>query len=139
MFDTLIPLTLTLARAYGVVILIVALSALMAPKRLAAALADFQRSPGLTFLGALFAVVMGIALIMLHAIWTDLPASLVSLLGWAILIKGVALMVTPDALLNLGNGLLKSRATVHIWAIVALVLAAVYLLIGLGGRAGASL
>lgn len=136
---TLSLLTLQLARAYGVVILIIALSALTTPQRLSASLADFQRSPGLTFLGALFAVVLGVVLIMLHSIWVDVPAGLVSLLGWAILIKGIVLFAIPDALLKLGASAVASPRNVRIWGVVALILAIVYLVIGFGARAEVSL
>jgi len=139
MFDTLIPLTLTLARAYGVVILAVALSALLAPARLKSALDEFARSPGLTFLAALLAVVLGMALVILHSVWADFPAALVSLLGWVILLKGILLLAAPEGLLKLGSAAASSDSIVRAWGVFALLLGAAYLVIGLAGRALAGL
>lgn len=139
MLDTLSLLTLHLSRAYGIVILAVALSALLAPARLSTALADFQRSAGLTFLGALFAVILGLTLVALHNSLRDGPAILVSLLGWLVLVKGVLLLAVPEALLKLGTRAIASANAIRIWGIAALILGALYLAIGLIGRASIGL
>ena len=139
MFETLVPLTLILARAYGVAILVVALSALFAPRRMKAALADFARSPGLTFISALFAIVLGLTLVILHSIWADFPAALVSLLGWVILIKGIVLIAMPEGVTKLGVAAGDSATIIRAWAAFALLLGAVYLVIGFAGRALAGL
>lgn len=139
MFDTLVPLTLTLARAFGVVILAVALAALLSPSRMRTTLDEFARSPGLTFIAALFAVVLGMALVIIHSVWADLPAALVSLLGWAILIKGILLLAVPEGLLKLGSAAASSDGTVRAWGVFAVLLGAAYLVIGLAGRALAGL
>jgi hypothetical protein len=135
MFDTLIPLTITLARAYGVVILAVALAALLSPARMKATLEDFERSAGLSFLAALFAVTLGMTLVIVHSVWADFPAALVSLLGWAILIKGILLLAVPEGLLKLGSALASSASMVRAWGVFALVLSIVYLVIGFAARA----
>lgn len=139
MIETLIPLTLVLARAYGIGILIVALSALLAPGRMKSAFADFAQSPGLTFLSALFAVVLGLTLVTIHSIWADFPAALVSLLGWVILLKGALLLAAPEGLMKLGAAASDSIAIVRAWGAFALVLGAAYLVISLAGRALAGL
>lgn len=139
MLETLIPLTLVLARAFGVVMIAVALAALLSPARMTAALAEFERSPGLTFISALFAVVLGLALVILHSVWADFPAALVSLLGWVILVKGILLLAAPGGLLKLGAAAASSDSLVRAWGAFALLLGIVYLAIGLLGRALAGL
>lgn len=139
MLETLIPLTLILARAFGVVMIAVALSALLSPSRLTAALAEFERSPGLTFISALFAVTLGITLVILHSVWADFPAALVSLLGWVILLKGILLLAAPAGLLKIGTAVAASTNLVRGWGVFALLLGIVYLAIGLLGRALAGL
>lgn len=137
--DTLSLLTLHLSRAYGVVILTIALAALLNPARLGAALGDFKRSPGLTLLGGIFALILGVMLIMLHSLWVDVPAILISLLNWAVLIKGVVLIGAPDAILKLASTTSASTSRVRIWGVMALILGALLLAIGLIGRAQVSL
>jgi hypothetical protein len=135
MLDTLSLLTLHLARAYGVVVITVALAALFLPGRMQAALADFERSPGLAFLAALFAVILGLFMVTVHTSFVDAPAVVVSLLGWLVLIKGILLLAAPEGLLKLGAAATTTASTVRIWGVIALILGAVYLAIGLAGRA----
>lgn len=139
MFDTLSLLTLQLARAYGVVILAVALAALLGSARLNAVIADFERSPGLTFLSALFALVLGLLLVMTHSHWGDVPAILVSALNWVILIKGLLLFAAPEGLLKVGAQASASPGMIRLWGVIALVLALVFLVIGFAGRATLSI
>lgn len=136
MLDTFAALTLQLARAYGIGIVIVALAALLMPARMAVVFADFERSPALAFLSALFALVLGLVLIVLHSLWTDMPAVLVSLLGWFILAKGIFLLAAPEGLLKIAAAI--APGLIRLWGVLALVLGALYLAIGLGGHAFAS-
>lgn len=138
MFDTLIPLTLTLARAYGIGTVIVALAALLASQRIKSALADFDRNPGLTFLSALFAIILGLMLVVIHSVWADLPAILVSMLGWIILAKGIVLLAAPEPLLKIARAS-DSTSVVRLWGVIALALGVLYLVIGFGGHALAGL
>jgi hypothetical protein len=139
MLDTFSILTLHLATAYGVGIFAAAMAALVSPARFGAAIADFERSPGLAFLGAILALVMGLGLVMLHNLWTDPAAVLVSLLGWVILLKGVLVLAAPEGIMKLAAAAASSPARVRIWGVIALILAAAFLAIGLAGRASVSL
>lgn len=134
MFDTFAVLTIQLARVYGIAVLILAITALLKPGRVALALNDFERSPGLTFLGALIGVFLGLFLITLHSVWTDLPAVLVSLLGWLALVKGVLLLAAPEGFLKFASTM-ATPGRIRIWGIFALVLGAIYLAIGLTAHA----
>lgn len=135
MIETLSLMTLTLARDFGVVALVIALVALATPARLAEALADFQRSPGLVLFGGLVALILGLILVGLHSSWTDPLAILVSVLCWASLIKGVLLLAAPTGYLKLGVALSSSPGRIRIYGVIALILAVILLAGGLFGRA----
>lgn len=134
MFDTFAVLTIQLARVYGIAVLILAVTALLKPGRVGLALADFERSPGLTFLGALVGVLLGLFLITLHPVWTDLSAVLVSLLGWLALVKGVLLLAAPEGFLKFASAM-ASPGRIRLWGVFALILGAIYLVIGLTAHA----
>ncbi len=134
MFDTFAVLTIQLARVYGIAVLILAVTALLKPGRVALAIADFERSPGLTFLGALVGIILGLFLITLHSVWMDLSSILVSLLGWVALVKGVLLLAAPEGFLKLASAM-STPGRVRIWGVVALILGAIYLAIGLTAHA----
>ena len=135
--DTFSVFTIELARIYGVVTLTVALAALLATKRMTDIIADFERSPALVFMSALFALVLGLVMVMLHNLWTDIAAILVSLFGWIVLIKGILLLAAPDGLLKFASASASSPVRVRAWGIAALVLAAIFLILGVTSRATA--
>lgn len=133
MLDTFSLLTIELARAYGAGIVIAALAALLMPARMITVLADLERSPALIFLAALFAIVLGLVMIVLHSLWTDFPAILVSLLGWAVFAKGIVLLAVPEGLMKFAGAF--TPAHVRLWGVVVLILGVLYLAIGLTGHA----
>ena len=137
--DTFSVLTIQFARIYGVVILTAALAALLRPNRMATILADFERSPGLTFLGALLALILGLLMVTAHNLWSDIAAILVSLFGWIVLIKGILLLASPEGPLKFGAASASSPARVRLWGIAALFLAAIFLVLGAASRASVSL
>ncbi|MFT3725859.1 MAG: hypothetical protein QM773_20030 [Hyphomonadaceae bacterium] len=136
MLDTFSLLTIELARAYGAGIVIAALAALLMPARMTTVFADLERSPALVFLSALFAIVLGLVMIVLHSLWTDFPAALVSLLGWAVIAKGIVLLAAPEGIMKLAGAF--TPAHIRLWGVIVLILGAVYLAIGLTGHAAVS-
>src|SRR5262245_39038216 len=115
MLETFDVMTLQLAKAWGVAILAVALIALTAPRRLALAIDDFERLPGLALMAALFALFMGLGLVMLHNLWTDPMAMIVSALGWIVLVKGLLLLAAPSGLLSFAVAAASSPLRVRFW------------------------
>lgn len=136
--DTFSVLTLQLARAWGIIALVIALGALITPKRMGAAMTDFERSPGLLFITAVFALVLGLLQVMFHNIWRDPTSVLVSLIGWLAIVKGIVLIALPEPVMRLAAKYAASTSTVRLYGVLILVLAIVLLVLGLGGRATVS-
>ncbi|HEV7693937.1 MAG TPA: hypothetical protein VGO52_24095 [Hyphomonadaceae bacterium] len=138
MFDTFSVLTLQLARLWGIAALVIALGALTAPKRMSAAMADFERSPGLLFIAAIIALGIGLIQVMFHNLWTDPTAIIVSAIGWLAIVKGIVLMAIPEPIMKLAASSANSPSTVRLYGVLILILAIVLLVLGLGGRATVS-
>ena len=133
--DTFSVLTIQLARIYGVVAFTAALAALLSPKRMSLIIADFETAPALVFMAALFALILGLVMVMIHNLWTDIAAILVSLFGWVVLIKGILLLAAPEGVLRFATASASSPERIRLWGIAALVLAAIFLIIGFASRA----
>ena len=133
--DTFAITTLDFAKAYGVYILVTGLAGLFAPDRWKLVVDDYARSPGLTYLTATITFGLGLVLVTLHNLWTDPLAITVSLIGWIVLIEGIAGMALPEALLRFGAASVASRSTTRIWAIFALIAGALLLFAAFTGRA----
>lgn len=130
--DTITVLTLRLAEIIGLYMIVIGIGALASPQRWRAVMDDLDRSPGLVVaLGfAVFAV--GGTLVLLHSIWTDPLAIIVSLIGYVALIEGATLLAVPGPLIRVGHW---STGFIRIWALVALLLGLFLFLAGLTGRA----
>jgi hypothetical protein len=138
-FDTFSVLTLQLARLWGVVALVIALAALLNPNRMGAAMADFEKSPGLLFITAIFALGIGLIQVMFHNLWTDPTAIIVSAIGWLAILKGIVLMAIPEPIMKLAASSAASPSIVRIYGVMILIFAIVLLVLGLAGKATASL
>jgi hypothetical protein len=138
MVITFSVLTLTLAKAYGLYILVTGLSGLAMPLRWKAVIEDYQRSPALTYLTAVIVLGLGLTLVSVHSLWTDPLAVVVSLVGWIVLVEGLALAAFPDGLMKFGAATVATSGRTRAWAIVAVIAGAALLIAGLIGRADVS-
>ena len=130
--DTISILTLRLSEAIGLYMIVLGIGGLMAPLRWRAVMDDLERSPGLVMALGFPVFVVGAALVLIHSIWTDPLAVIVSLIGYAALVEGALLLAVPALLLRIGRWSLNfTRA----WAAVSIVLGLFLFLAGLTGRA----
>ena len=130
--DTISILTLRLSEAIGLYMIIVGIGGLVSPSRWRAMMDDLDRSPGLVMALGFPVFVVGAALVLIHSIWTDPLAVIVSLIGYVALFEGALLLATPAPLLRIGR--LAVRFT-RLWAGISILLGILLFLAGLTGRA----
>ena len=129
---TAIPLTLHLLVLIGVYELAAGIAGLTGKLDWLTLLDEFERSPALTFVTGFVAFAVGAAINLGHHHWTDLPAIIVSAIGWIALVEGVMLMVCPKPLLRFSRGLVRNQKLV---SVLAAAFGAALLILGLTGRA----
>ncbi|MEC3951092.1 DUF2065 domain-containing protein [Sphingobium sp. HWE2-09] len=130
--DTIAVLTLRLAEIIGLYLIVIGIGGVANPPRWRSVMDDLNRSPGLVItLGfAVFAV--GGTLVLIHSVWTDPLAVIVSLIGYVALIEGATLLAVPGPLIRIGHW---STGFIRTWALIALALGLFLFLAGLTGRA----
>ena len=126
-------LTLELAQALGLYLIVIGLGGLFAPQRWRMLIEELERSPALVMMSAVIAFAIGAALVLSHSILTDPLAIIVTVIGWGALIKGALLIAVPGPLMRLGRA---ATSATRIWSIAALVLGVLLGLAGLTGTAG---
>lgn len=87
---------------------------------------DLGREPFAVMVFGMFAIVAGVALIGAHNTWETLPEMLVSLLGWLLLLKGLACVVMPNLVERSGQWM-NSNLQMLKTSSVVLVIIGVYL------------
>ena len=130
--DTISILTLRLSEAIGLYMIVVGIGGFAAPSRWRAMMDDLERSPGLVMALGFPVFAVGAALVLIHSIWTDPLAVIVSLIGYVALVEGALLLATPAPLLRIGRSAVQfTRA----WAVISILLGILLFLAGLTGRA----
>ena len=130
---TTLPLTLYLAQAIALYLILIGLSALARPDRWRAIMDEFAASPALALVTGVFTFILGATLIYLHCILTDPLAIIVTAVGWIALLEGALLIVVPHLLVRVGHWSLRFT---RVWAIVAIILGLFLGYAGLTGTAG---
>jgi hypothetical protein len=95
------PLTIYLGKFFGLSCLVLSAVLLARPRTALNAINSMMESPGLLLVTGIMTMGAGVATVVGHNRWSGgaLPVA-VTVLGWATLIKGIALMATPPARLN---------------------------------------
>ncbi len=130
--DTISVLTLRLAEAIGLYLILIGIGALAGPDRWRTIMGDLDRSPGLVIAIGFPVFAVGATFVIAHSIWTDPLAIIISAIGYVALVEGALLLAVPAPLLAAGRA--ATRFT-RIWAILSLILGCLLFLAGLTGRA----
>jgi hypothetical protein len=91
------PLTRYLSRLLGVFLLITVLAMLTQPALLSTTAPGMLDQPALLFVSALLTLAPGLAIVIGHNVWNGAAATIVTLFGWLMTIKGAALLLVPAA------------------------------------------
>lgn len=90
-------LTHLLSHVFGFYLLIIGCLFLFKPRDLARTMSEFAKSEALLFLGGIVGVTAGLLIVFSHNIWDgDTITTVVTILGWAILLKGLAVIFLPQ-------------------------------------------
>lgn len=116
------PRTGLFARVLGPYLVVAAVSMVTRSSDMRALLTQFQADAVWPWVSGAFVLLMGLTVIVLHPYWRGVAASVVSLLGWLTVIKGVALMTFPHAYLSFGS---DAVAAVPWWQLSMVIVALV--------------
>ena len=115
-------LSIFLAKILGLYLVIVPLAVLVNRKHLPRLVEEFSTNLGLNILASIFALVLGLLLVISHNVWTADWRVIITILGWLTLAKGVVRLFFLEQVQKL------SRISLKPWWAVVLVL---FLLVGL--------
>ena len=111
--------TRAIARVFGPFMAIAAASVAVRTADLGAILAGFFGNPALVFVTAAIMLACGLAIIAHHQYWSSAAAVAISLLGWYMALRAVALMVAPGLYRDASAAALT--ATPLVWAGCAVI------------------
>jgi len=115
--------TIFIAKIAAVVYLSIGLGALLNRNYLKQVAEDFIKSPGATYLGMIFAIIIGAVLLNYHGTWTSDWKVGITILGWGGIIKGTTGLILPNFMMkSLVPRILKFKQLYTIAGIVCILL-----------------
>jgi hypothetical protein len=119
-----------LARLMGPAFLIMGLALLVNRKHFFGIVEDVLANRALLYFAGLFALVPGLAIVLVHNVWTLDWRLIVTLIGWLAVIAGALRLLLPHHVSRLGAAMLGREAVLIAGAGFYLVLGAVLSLFG---------
>ncbi len=89
-----------LAQLIGLTVIIFASVALLQPTFIAAAIRDIRPFSFSLLVAGLIGIVAGLAIVLTHNVWEASWRVVITLMGWAALVKGIAYLVFPESLMR---------------------------------------
>jgi hypothetical protein len=122
--------SILIARIFGLSYLIIGICFLFNRKGFAKIMEDFGKNAALTFYGGLMALVIGIVIILKHNLWVSDWRVMITIFGWAGLIKGIWLLGFPDSVSGFMKAYKKNKGLMTVHATVAIILGVVLTYLG---------
>jgi hypothetical protein len=98
-----------LARLLGPALLIVGIGVLLNQSYYRAMTTQFVASKPLFYLAAVIGVVAGLAIVLVHNVWTADWRVLITLLGWINLLRGAATILLPEQSYAFGGRMIAGK------------------------------
>jgi len=119
-----------IARVFGLSYLILGAGFMINRKAFRQVMVDFCKNAALVFFTGLFALVIGVVIILTHNVWVANWTVLITLIGWGGLIKGIWMIVFPNTVSKFMESYQKNENLLVIHSIVALILGAILTFFG---------
>ncbi|MBU0646124.1 hypothetical protein KJ611_01440 [Patescibacteria group bacterium] len=117
--------SLFLGKVIALYFIIMALFLIIKKKSLKSTIENFWKNDGSMMFMSAIVLIMGLMVVVSHKVWTADWRIIVTLVGWLMLLKGVALLFFPDWLKNLSKKMMKDSYMLVagvIWFIIGLYL-----------------
>lgn len=120
--------SLLLARVFGVVMAIVYLSVLFNRKYYRHVWREISSNKLLLMLSGFIALVLGVLTLQFHPEWTADWRSIITLLGWLMVLQGVVRLAVPDKVIGFSSRLLEANYNALLGVIVIFLIIALFLI-----------
>ncbi len=115
-------ISLFLSKALGLYLVIVSVGMLINACTLRPILEEVLKSSGLMFIIGVIAMIIGVLIVISHNVWTLDWRVIITIMGWASLIKGTMRVVIPQYVDVLGNKWMLSSASYYTTFVLSFLL-----------------
>ena len=111
-----------LARILGAYMVIVAIGFVFNPKFYQSITEDFFKNTALIYLGGVFALIIGLLIVLFHNVWVADWQVIITIFGWLGLIKGAWLIIFPNSIGKVTQIYQKKPALLRVHLIIMLLI-----------------
>lgn len=119
-----------IARIFGLCYLIIGIGLLLNQKYWREVITDFSKSAATVLLGGIFALVVGVVIVLTHNVWVANWTVIITIIGWIALIKGIWIIVFPSTVNKFMQVYQKNESILLVQSIGAIVFGAVMAFFG---------
>jgi hypothetical protein len=117
--------SILLAKIIGPILLVVGVGILINLEHYRALVAEFAASPFQLYVSGLMALLLGVLVVAFHNVWEWRWPLIVTLIGWASIIKGTVRIAAPGFVRGMAERYGRGTAAIAASAVAALALGAV--------------
>ena len=114
--------SLFLAKLLGPYCVIVAVGILLNRKIYQKVMEDFFKNAALVYLGGVFALIIGLLVLLFHNLWVANWVVIITIFGWLGVIKGAWLIILPNTLAKFTEAYQKNATLLVIHLVIILAL-----------------
>ena len=113
-----------LSRVIGPLFIIVSLGLIVNTADYKAMLKDVGKNPFALYIGGFIAYLFGALIIVVHNVWGWNSGVILTLVGYAGLLKGICILLFPDVSLRMANAMIAGKNCLRSAGVVTLILGA---------------
>jgi hypothetical protein len=110
-----------LAQLFGLTLAIYAVALMQQPKLISSMMKELGENSLTTLLFSFVAITGGLAVVLTHNVWEWSWVVIITIFGWASLLKGITFLMAPKLLSKVGGGVYGTPGKTRLTLFVALV------------------
>lgn len=116
------PLSMALAQILGLFYVVVGLGMLFNAGHYRKFYAEAVKNSAAFFASGIFALLVGVFLVLFHNFWVYSWETIITLIGWAALIKGILILLLPSQMMDMSKGWFKKSGLITAAGLGALII-----------------
>jgi len=110
-----------IARIFGICYIVLGTGLIINRAFFKKVMEDFSKNAALVYVAGIFALVAGVVIVLVHNVWSADWSVVITIIGWAGLMKGVWLTVFPDSAQDIMQAYLKKETLLTVHSTAALL------------------
>jgi uncharacterized membrane protein len=119
------PTSLFIAKLLGPIYIVVGVALLTRPGAFRVLLREFVASGVMMYLAGVLGLLGGLAIVLTHNVWALDWRVLITLIGWAMLVRAIVTIFWPQQIVSIGARLIESRNVFVVAAIANFLIGAI--------------